>query len=117
MQNYNPFRTPIDTDSKLGFDGDHVSDSTLYRNLVGDLQYFTFTHTDLSYVIHQVCLYMHALWELYFSDLKRIFWLVVLSLVVPPLAIVFSLGITCFLCLLSVRLHYPGRVLKLNIEV
>ncbi|GJT29636.1 ribonuclease H-like domain-containing protein [Tanacetum coccineum] len=30
MQNCNPFRTPIDTDSKLGFDSDHVSDSTLF---------------------------------------------------------------------------------------
>ncbi|GJT29633.1 ribonuclease H-like domain-containing protein [Tanacetum coccineum] len=54
--NCNPFRTPIDTDSKLGFNGDHVSDSTLYRSLVGALQYFTFTRTDLSYVIHQATL-------------------------------------------------------------
>ncbi|GJT32840.1 putative reverse transcriptase domain-containing protein [Tanacetum coccineum] len=30
-----PFRTPIDTESKLGYDGDPVSDPTLYRSLEG----------------------------------------------------------------------------------
>nr|GEV76302.1 ribonuclease H-like domain-containing protein [Tanacetum cinerariifolium] len=28
---YNPCRTPVETKSKLGADGDHVSDPTLYR--------------------------------------------------------------------------------------
>ncbi|GJZ70307.1 ribonuclease H-like domain-containing protein [Tanacetum coccineum] len=31
MDNYNPSRTPIDTESKLGSDGDSVSDPTLYQ--------------------------------------------------------------------------------------
>ncbi|GJZ74877.1 putative ribonuclease H-like domain-containing protein, partial [Tanacetum coccineum] len=34
MQNYNPCRTPVDTESKLGSDGDPVSDPTLYRSLL-----------------------------------------------------------------------------------
>ncbi|GJY19884.1 ribonuclease H-like domain-containing protein [Tanacetum coccineum] len=33
MVNCNPSRTPIDTESKLGSDGDPVSDPTLYRSL------------------------------------------------------------------------------------
>ncbi|GKC02688.1 ribonuclease H-like domain-containing protein [Tanacetum coccineum] len=35
MVNCNPSRTPIDTESKLGSDGDPVSDPTLYRSLAG----------------------------------------------------------------------------------
>ncbi|GJX97505.1 ribonuclease H-like domain-containing protein [Tanacetum coccineum] len=36
MVNCNPSRTPVDTDSKLGTDGDPVFDPTLYRSLAGD---------------------------------------------------------------------------------
>nr|GEU30917.1 ribonuclease H-like domain-containing protein [Tanacetum cinerariifolium] len=36
MDNCNPSRTPIDTESKLGSDGDSVSDPTLYRSLAGN---------------------------------------------------------------------------------
>ncbi|GJV07154.1 ribonuclease H-like domain-containing protein [Tanacetum coccineum] len=34
MVNCNPSRTPIDTESKLGIDGDPVSDPTLYQSLI-----------------------------------------------------------------------------------
>nr|GEU91966.1 ribonuclease H-like domain-containing protein [Tanacetum cinerariifolium] len=72
MVTCNPCRTPIDTESKLSADGDPVSDPTLYRSLVGPLQYLTFTRPDISYAVQQVCLYMHDLREPYFSALKRI---------------------------------------------
>ncbi|GJT94692.1 zinc finger, CCHC-type containing protein [Tanacetum coccineum] len=36
MVNCNPSRTPIDTESKLGSDGDPVSDPTLYRSLISE---------------------------------------------------------------------------------
>nr|GFC06203.1 ribonuclease H-like domain-containing protein [Tanacetum cinerariifolium] len=55
-------RTPVDIESKLGNDGDPVSDPTLYRSLAGSLQYLTFTRPNISYAVHQVCL----------SALKRI---------------------------------------------
>ncbi|GKE31307.1 ribonuclease H-like domain-containing protein, partial [Tanacetum coccineum] len=42
----NPNRTPVDTESKLGDDGDSVSDLRLYRSLAGSLQYLTFTLPD-----------------------------------------------------------------------
>ncbi|GJU68136.1 ribonuclease H-like domain-containing protein [Tanacetum coccineum] len=37
MQHCNPCKTPVDTKSKLGSDGDPVSDPTLYRSLTGYL--------------------------------------------------------------------------------
>ncbi|GJZ16524.1 ribonuclease H-like domain-containing protein [Tanacetum coccineum] len=37
MQNCNPCWTPVDTESKLGSNGDPVSDPTLYRSLAGAL--------------------------------------------------------------------------------
>nr|GEY65960.1 ribonuclease H-like domain-containing protein [Tanacetum cinerariifolium] len=65
-------QTPVDTESKLGDDGDLVFDLTLYRSLVGSLQYLTFIHPGISYVVQQVCLYMHDSREPYLSALKRI---------------------------------------------
>nr|GEV82017.1 reverse transcriptase domain-containing protein [Tanacetum cinerariifolium] len=72
MVNYNPSRTPIDTESKMGIDCDPVSDSTLYRSPEGSLQYLNFTRPDISYAVQQVCLYMHDPREPHFSALKRI---------------------------------------------
>ncbi|GJR79004.1 ribonuclease H-like domain-containing protein [Tanacetum coccineum] len=72
MQNGNPCRTPVDTKSKLGSDGDPISNPTLYRSLAGALQYLTFTRPDLSYVVQQVCLYMHDPRDPLFTALKRI---------------------------------------------
>ncbi|GJW11443.1 ribonuclease H-like domain-containing protein [Tanacetum coccineum] len=37
MANYNPTWTPVDTESKLGSDGDPISDPTLYYSLAGGL--------------------------------------------------------------------------------
>ncbi|GJR97504.1 ribonuclease H-like domain-containing protein [Tanacetum coccineum] len=54
MANCNPSRTPIDTESKLGSDGDLVSYPNLYRSLAGSLQYLTFTRPDISYVVQQI---------------------------------------------------------------
>ncbi|GKB64748.1 ribonuclease H-like domain-containing protein [Tanacetum coccineum] len=52
MVNYNPSRTPIDTESKLGVDGDPVSDPTLYQSHAGTLHYdlhlFSSSTTDLA---------------------------------------------------------------------
>ncbi|GKA69348.1 ribonuclease H-like domain-containing protein [Tanacetum coccineum] len=47
MANYNPTRTLVDIESKLGSDGDPVSDHSLYRSLAGGLQYLTFTRPDI----------------------------------------------------------------------
>ncbi|GJS29662.1 ribonuclease H-like domain-containing protein [Tanacetum coccineum] len=62
------------TESKLGTDGDPVSDPTLYRSLAGDLQYLTFTRPDISYAVQHVCLYMHDSREPHFLALKICSW-------------------------------------------
>ncbi|GKD53098.1 ribonuclease H-like domain-containing protein, partial [Tanacetum coccineum] len=49
-----------------------VQDPTLYRSLAGGLQYLTFTCSDLSYAVQQICLYMHDPREPHFAALKRI---------------------------------------------
>ncbi|GKF04052.1 ribonuclease H-like domain-containing protein [Tanacetum coccineum] len=72
MFNYNSTRTPIDTESTFGPEGIPISDPTLYRTLAGCLQYLTFTHPDLSYVVHKIFLYMHDHREPHLAPLKRI---------------------------------------------
>ncbi|GJT94292.1 ribonuclease H-like domain-containing protein [Tanacetum coccineum] len=72
MLNCKPCCTPVDTDSKLSADGAPISDSILYRSLAGALQYLTFTRPDISYVVQQVCLFMHDPREPHLSALKRI---------------------------------------------
>nr|GEW91160.1 hypothetical protein [Tanacetum cinerariifolium] len=51
MPNCYSYKTTVDTGSKLGADGTPFSDLTLYRSLVGALQYLTFTRHDLSYAV------------------------------------------------------------------
>nr|GEV30164.1 ribonuclease H-like domain-containing protein [Tanacetum cinerariifolium] len=71
MVNYNPSRTPVDTESKVGDDGDPISDPTLYESLAGALQ-CTFTRPDIFYAAQQVSLYMYDPREPYLLALKRI---------------------------------------------
>nr|GEU50477.1 ribonuclease H-like domain-containing protein [Tanacetum cinerariifolium] len=72
MLNYNPIRTHVDTESKLGPEGAPILDPTLYRSLAGGLQYLTFTGPDLSCAVQQICLYMHDPREPHLATLKRI---------------------------------------------
>nr|GEZ46660.1 ribonuclease H-like domain-containing protein [Tanacetum cinerariifolium] len=72
MVNCNSSRTSVDSESKLGADGDLISDLTLYWSLAGYLQYLTFTRPNISYAVQQVCLYMHDPREPYFLALKRV---------------------------------------------
>nr|GFA05662.1 ribonuclease H-like domain-containing protein [Tanacetum cinerariifolium] len=65
-------KTPVDTESKLGPEGVPVQDPTLYRSLAYGLQYLTFTRPDISYVVQQICLYMHDPREPHLAALKRI---------------------------------------------
>nr|GEV65324.1 ribonuclease H-like domain-containing protein [Tanacetum cinerariifolium] len=58
--------------AKLGDGGTPVVDHTLYRSLAGSLQYLIFTRPDITYVVQQVCLYMHDPREPHFSALKQI---------------------------------------------
>ncbi|GJV99684.1 ribonuclease H-like domain-containing protein [Tanacetum coccineum] len=104
MVNFNPCRTPVDTESKLGDDGDPVSDPTLYQSLVGSLQYLTFTRHDISYVVQQVCLHMHDPREPHFSALKRILRYVPVA---KYCGVANAVAETCWLRNLLRELHTP----------
>ncbi|GKC64977.1 ribonuclease H-like domain-containing protein [Tanacetum coccineum] len=56
MRSCHSCKTSVDAESKLGVDGTPVYDLTLYRSLVGALQYLTFTRLDLSYGVQQYTL-------------------------------------------------------------
>nr|GEZ66558.1 ribonuclease H-like domain-containing protein [Tanacetum cinerariifolium] len=68
----NPCRNLVNTKSRLGVDGDLVSDPMLYQSLAGALRYLTFTRPNISYAVQQVCLYMHGPREPLLVALKRI---------------------------------------------
>ncbi|GKC85676.1 ribonuclease H-like domain-containing protein [Tanacetum coccineum] len=104
MVSCNPSRTPVDTKSKLGLDGDPVSDPTLYRSLAGYLQYLTFTRPDISYAVQQVCLYMHDTWEPHFSALKMILQYVQEA---EYRGVVNAIAETCWLRNLLCEFHTP----------
>lgn len=72
MLNYKPSHTPADLSAKLDSSSPPVDDPTLYRSLVGVLQYLTFTRHAIYYVVQKVCLYMHDPREPHFTALKCI---------------------------------------------
>jgi hypothetical protein len=61
MASCKPSTTLVDTKQKLSTSvGSPYVDPTLYWSLVGALQYLTLTLPDISYVVQQMCLHMHA---------------------------------------------------------
>jgi len=73
MTDCKPCSIPVDNHAKVSStDGAHVSDPTQYRSLVGALQYLTFTRSDISYAVQQVCFYMHDPRDGHLSAVKRI---------------------------------------------
>ncbi|XP_031256369.1 uncharacterized protein LOC116114376 [Pistacia vera] len=64
--------TPFVVGHHLSTEGKLFSDPTLFRSLVGALQYLTITRPDLSFSVNSICQYMHAPTEDHFRALKRI---------------------------------------------
>lgn len=53
--------TPMASTTSLSlYDGESLSDATPYRQIVGALQYYTVTCPDISFVVSEVCQFMHA---------------------------------------------------------
>ncbi|XP_071728946.1 uncharacterized mitochondrial protein AtMg00810-like [Rutidosis leptorrhynchoides] len=67
-----PVATPLSTTEKFSTSGSSFKDPTLYRSLVGALQYLTITRPDLSYAINQVSQFLHAPTDDHFQAVKRI---------------------------------------------
>ncbi|XP_022847687.1 uncharacterized protein LOC111370233 [Olea europaea var. sylvestris] len=57
----------------LSADGSLFSDPTLYRSLVGALQYLTITRPDIAHAINSVSQFLHAPTDDHFLVVKRIF--------------------------------------------
>ena len=61
------------TGQKLSaYDGDPHENLETYRSIVGALQYLTITRPDLSYVVSQVCQFMHSPKTTHWAAIKRI---------------------------------------------
>ena len=64
--------TPMVVSQRLIADGSSFSDPTLYRSLVGALQYLTITRLDIAYVVNSVSQFLHAPTTDHFLAVKRI---------------------------------------------
>ncbi|GJZ39031.1 uncharacterized mitochondrial protein-like protein [Tanacetum coccineum] len=58
--------------SYRAFRGSLFANPTLYRSLVGALQYLTITRPDLSYAVNQASQFLHAPTDAHFQSVKRI---------------------------------------------
>jgi hypothetical protein len=73
MLNCTSVSTPVDMKAKLSAtDGSPAPDASLYRSIVGALQYLTLTRPELQYAVQQVCLHMHAPRDAHWTLVKRI---------------------------------------------
>ncbi|KAL5725454.1 hypothetical protein ACHQM5_008596 [Ranunculus cassubicifolius] len=71
--NAKPVSTPSSSGGKLSmYDGVLFTDVTLYRSLVGALQYLTLTRPDITYSVNQVSQFMHSPTDIHFLAVKRI---------------------------------------------
>ncbi|XP_059310739.1 uncharacterized mitochondrial protein AtMg00810-like [Lycium ferocissimum] len=68
-----PVSTPLSPKSLLHLeDSPPFYDPTLYRSLVGGLQYLTFTRPDIAFAVNQVSQFMHSPLDIHYTAVKRI---------------------------------------------
>ncbi|GAU16981.1 hypothetical protein TSUD_37390 [Trifolium subterraneum] len=68
-----PTHTPLSTSTTLTLnDGTAAADSTLYRQIIGALQYLNLTRHDLSFAINKLSQFMHKPTSLHLQHLKRV---------------------------------------------
>jgi len=48
------------------------SDATRFRQIMGALQYLTFTHPNICFAIYRVCQFMHAVTDSHWAAVKLI---------------------------------------------
>jgi histone deacetylase 1/2 len=73
MVDCNPINTPMMSSCKLSKTGsDNMSDATLYRSVVGSLQYATITRPEISFAVNKVCQFMSNPLESHWIAVKRI---------------------------------------------
>ncbi|KAM1010062.1 hypothetical protein TB1_044704 [Malus domestica] len=73
MVHSKPCSTPcLPYNRLLKDDGHPFNNPSLYRSIVGALQYLTFTRPDISFSVHQVCQFMHCPMDSHYAAVKRI---------------------------------------------
>lgn len=73
MDNCKPCITPCKPHSYVLVDEcDLLTEPTLYRSLVGALQYLTFTRPDIAFVVNIVCQFMNASTDVHFGLVKKL---------------------------------------------
>jgi hypothetical protein len=73
MLNANGVSSPMSSSASLSqFTGDAFSDDTLYRRVVGSLQYLSITRPDIAFAVGCVCQFMHRPTIPHWSAVKRI---------------------------------------------
>ena len=61
MTGAKPVSSPAASNAKLSHAlGDPLTNPTEYHSIVGGLQYLTLTRPDITFVVNQICQYMHA---------------------------------------------------------
>jgi hypothetical protein len=73
MAAYKPCTTLVNLQVKLAVNsGPPVQDASQFQSITGALQYLTFTQSDITYVVQQICLHMHEPRESHLTAMKRI---------------------------------------------
>lgn len=73
MEGAKPCSTPISSGKSLSrADGSSLQDPTQYRQILGALQYLSFTRPDICYAVNKVCQLMHLPSDAHWMTVKRI---------------------------------------------
>jgi len=72
MLSCKPVDTPISTSKATILLDPLFSDATRFRQIVGALQYLTFTRPDICFAVNRVCKFMHAPTDSHWAAVKRI---------------------------------------------
>ncbi|KAF5446744.1 hypothetical protein F2P56_032347 [Juglans regia] len=73
MDKAKPCTTPMTSNCHLvANDGSPCTDVSLYRSIVGSMQYLAFTQPDLAFAIHKVSKFMHKPMDSHWQPVKRI---------------------------------------------
>lgn len=74
MESCKPSPTPLASATHLSStDGDPLPYATIYRSMVGGLQYLTLSRPDIAFAINQVCQFMHNPRTSHLQAVKRIY--------------------------------------------
>jgi len=73
MTDSKPYPAPCVAGSKMSkYDGISLPNPTIYRHIVGALQYVTLTRPEIAYLVNQLCQHLHAPTSAHFTAAKRV---------------------------------------------